>query len=97
MSDAGRCGAGTCRTSTSVLFFHYNHRIPNIKKQRSVTPAIVYFPAGTYVVSKAITPYYYTQVIGDARNPPTLQASAGFTGFAIIGEELTTYILSTTY
>jgi len=35
-------------------------------------------------VSKALTPYYYTQVIGDARNPPTLLASADFTGFAVI-------------
>jgi len=37
-------------------------------------------------VSRALTPYYYTQVIGDARHPPTLLAAANFQGFAVIGE-----------
>ncbi|KAJ7074278.1 exo-beta-1,3-glucanase [Mycena amicta] len=50
----------------------------------TVTPAVVYFPAGTYLVSKAIIAYYYTQLIGDARNPPTLLATAGFTDIAVI-------------
>ncbi|KAJ7684640.1 exo-beta-1,3-glucanase [Mycena polygramma] len=49
-----------------------------------VTPAVVYFPSGTYLVSDAIVALYYTQLIGDAANPPTLLASAGFTGFAVI-------------
>lgn len=50
----------------------------------TVTPAIVYFPPGTYVVSTPIIQYYYTQFIGDALNPPTLKAAAGFTGMAVI-------------
>uniref|UniRef100_A0A0W0FZR5 Rhamnogalacturonase A/B/Epimerase-like pectate lyase domain-containing protein n=1 Tax=Moniliophthora roreri TaxID=221103 RepID=A0A0W0FZR5_MONRR len=41
----------------------------------TVTPAIVYFPKGTYLVSSPIIAYYYTQLIGDARDPPTLLAS----------------------
>ncbi|EMD38344.1 glycoside hydrolase family 55 protein [Gelatoporia subvermispora B] len=65
MSTGGRCGGGSCESST-------------------VTPAIVYFPPGTYVVSTPINTYYYTQIIGDARTPPTLKASAGFTGMAVI-------------
>lgn len=65
MSAGGRCGGGSCPSST-------------------VTPAIVYFPQGTYLVSSAINTYYYTQMIGDARNPPTLLASASFSGFAVI-------------
>jgi glucan 1,3-beta-glucosidase len=28
--------------------------------------------------------YYYTQLIGDPNNPPTLQATACFSGFALI-------------
>lgn len=50
----------------------------------TTTPALVYFPAGTYLVSAAIEPFYYTQLVGDARTPPTLLASANFTGFAVI-------------
>ncbi|EGN92975.1 glycoside hydrolase family 55 protein [Serpula lacrymans var. lacrymans S7.3] len=65
MSSGGRCGGGSCASST-------------------LTPAIVYFPSGTYVVSSAIDMYYYTQMIGDAKNPPTLLASSGFSGFAVI-------------
>ena len=51
---------------------------------QTTTPALVYFPPGTYVVSKPIIPYYYTQLVGDAINPPTLKASADFAGMAVI-------------
>ncbi|TFK55180.1 glycoside hydrolase family 55 protein [Heliocybe sulcata] len=50
----------------------------------TVAPAVVFFPQGTYVVSSPIVAYYYTQLIGDARVPPTLRASAGFSGVAVI-------------
>jgi glucan 1,3-beta-glucosidase len=50
----------------------------------TTTPAIVYFPPGTYVVSKPIVQYYYTQFIGDALSLPTLKASASFEGMAVI-------------
>jgi glucan 1,3-beta-glucosidase len=45
---------------------------------------VVYFPAGTYVVSSPIVLWYYTQMVGDARNLPTLKATAGFGGIAVI-------------
>ncbi|KAF7295340.1 hypothetical protein MIND_01073400 [Mycena indigotica] len=38
----------------------------------------------TYLVSKAIIAYYYTVLIGDAKNPPTLLAAASFTDIAVI-------------
>lgn len=50
----------------------------------TVTPALVYFPSGTYLVSKPIVQYYYTQLVGDAINPPTLKADAAFSGMAVI-------------
>ncbi|KAJ7197151.1 exo-beta-1,3-glucanase, partial [Mycena pura] len=50
----------------------------------TVTPAVVFFPSGTYLVSHSIIAYYYTQLIGDARNPPTLLAAASFTDIAVI-------------
>ncbi|KIY43610.1 glycoside hydrolase family 55 protein [Fistulina hepatica ATCC 64428] len=65
ISDGGRCGGGTCESST-------------------VSPAVVYFPQGTYLVSTPIQPYYYTQLIGDARVPPTILASSAFSGLAVI-------------
>jgi len=50
----------------------------------TTTPAVVYFPAGTYLISRSILPAYFTQLIGDAANPPTLKASANFEGFGLI-------------
>ncbi|KAK2013535.1 glucan 1,3-beta-glucosidase [Colletotrichum eremochloae] len=50
----------------------------------TVTPALVYFPAGTYVVSKPIVMKYYTHMVGDATALPTIKAAASFTGMAVI-------------
>ncbi|KAG6855418.1 hypothetical protein H0H87_003139, partial [Tephrocybe sp. NHM501043] len=50
----------------------------------TITPAVVYFPKGTYVVSKPIVALYLTQLIGDAKAPPTLLASSSFDGMAVI-------------
>ncbi|KAH6606872.1 glycoside hydrolase family 55 [Trichoderma cornu-damae] len=51
---------------------------------QTTTPALVYFPPGTYVVSSPIILYYYTHMIGDATNLPTLKASNNFAGIAVI-------------
>lgn len=50
----------------------------------TITPALVYFPRGTYLISAPIIAYYYTQLIGDARAPPTLLAALTFEGIAVI-------------
>ncbi|THH29864.1 hypothetical protein EUX98_g4330 [Antrodiella citrinella] len=50
----------------------------------STSPAVIYFPPGTYKVSTPILALYQSQLIGDARNPPTLLASSNFAGFAVI-------------
>ncbi|KAJ3811027.1 exo-beta-1,3-glucanase [Lentinula aff. lateritia] len=50
----------------------------------TVSPAVVFFPQGTYLISSPIVAYYYTQLIGDARDPPTLLASPSFAGMAVI-------------
>lgn len=39
----------------------------------------------TYLVSRPIIAWYYTGLVGDARRPPTLLASPGFEGLAVIG------------
>ncbi|KAJ5627671.1 hypothetical protein N7490_009899 [Penicillium lividum] len=53
----------------------------------TTTPAIVYFPPGTYVVSKPIVQYYYTQIVGDATDLPIIKAAAAFTGMAVIDSD----------
>ncbi|KAF2120151.1 glucan 1,3-beta-glucosidase [Lophiotrema nucula] len=50
----------------------------------TTTPALIYFPPGTYLISKPIQQYYYTQFVGDATNLPVLKASASFTGMGLI-------------
>ncbi|KAL1994135.1 hypothetical protein VTN49DRAFT_2804 [Thermomyces lanuginosus] len=54
---------------------------------QTTTPALVYFPPGTYLVSKPIIQYYYTQLVGDALDLPVLKASADFTGMAVIDSD----------
>lgn len=50
----------------------------------TTTPALVYFPPGTYVVSKPILQLYYTQLVGDAVSLPTIKAAPQFEGMAVI-------------
>ncbi|KAJ3169315.1 hypothetical protein HK101_011499 [Irineochytrium annulatum] len=45
----------------------------------TLTPALVFFPAGVYLISSPIVQYYYTQLVGDATHPPTLKASSAWT------------------
>ncbi|TMW66276.1 hypothetical protein Poli38472_004041 [Pythium oligandrum] len=53
----------------------------------TTTPALVYFPSGTYVVSKPIIAYYLSQLVGDAVNKPVLKAAANFEGMAVIDSD----------
>lgn len=53
----------------------------------TVTPALVYFPPGTYLVSAPLIQYYYTQFVGDAVTIPTIKAAASFTGIAVIDSD----------
>ncbi|TQV99224.1 LysM domain-containing protein [Cordyceps javanica] len=46
--------------------------------------AIIYFPPGTYLVCTPIIQLYYTQFIGDALNPPTIQGCSNFSGIALV-------------
>ncbi|KAM3066382.1 hypothetical protein ACMFMG_003111 [Clarireedia jacksonii] len=50
----------------------------------TTTPAVVYFPAGTYLISSSIIDYYYTQLIGNPNNVPVLKATPNFSGFGLI-------------
>lgn len=50
----------------------------------TTTPAVVYFPSGTYLISSSIIDQYYTQLVGNPNDPPTLKASPNFSGFGLI-------------
>lgn len=52
----------------------------------TVSPAVVYFPPGTYRLTAPIISYYYTSLVGDARYRPNLKADVNFQGAAIIDE-----------
>lgn len=71
------------------------HRAPSLRRW-STSPRVSETPnryrlnlninLGTYVVSTPIIPFYYTSMVGDGKNLPTLKATAGFNGIAVIGE-----------
>ena len=42
------------------------------------TPAVVFFPPGTYLVSSPIIDHYYTQIIGDPTDMPIIKAAPNF-------------------
>ncbi|KAK0252307.1 hypothetical protein LTS09_012652 [Friedmanniomyces endolithicus] len=46
----------------------------------TVTPAIVYFPSGVYMINASIIDYYYTQLIGNPNCLPTIRAFPTFSG-----------------
>ncbi|EME45017.1 glycoside hydrolase family 55 protein [Dothistroma septosporum NZE10] len=53
---------------------------PGTCASTTTTPAVVYFPAGTYMVNSSIIDYYYTQLIGNPNCLPTIKAFPKFTG-----------------
>ncbi|KJR87858.1 LysM domain protein [Sporothrix schenckii 1099-18] len=50
----------------------------------TATPAVIYFPSGTYLVSDTLIMYYNTQFLGDPTARPTLLAAASFVGYAVV-------------
>lgn len=53
----------------------------------TITPAIVYFPPGKYLVSKPIQMYYYTQMVGDAVDLPQIIMASTFEGMAMFDSD----------
>ena len=52
-----------------------------------MSPALVYFPPGVYLVSRPLVQLYYTQLVGDALSLPTLKAAPSFQGIAVIDSD----------
>ena len=45
---------------------------------------MVYFPAGTYIISSSLLDYYDTQLIGNPNSLPVLKATSTFSGLGVI-------------
>ncbi|KAJ4266464.1 hypothetical protein NW762_004449 [Fusarium torreyae] len=52
--------------------------IPGVCKGSTISPATVYIPSGTYLISNSLIDLYYTQIIGDPTNRPVIKASGSF-------------------
>jgi hypothetical protein len=50
----------------------------------STKGAVIYIPAGTYVITRPIIMYYYTAIIGDPKNRPVIKGARNFRGIALI-------------
>ncbi|KAM0738325.1 hypothetical protein ACQRIT_006062 [Beauveria bassiana] len=85
VKDYGARGDGTTDDTAAInAAITAGNRCGRGCDSSTTTPALVYFPKGTYVVSKPIIQYYYTQLVGDAVDIPTIKSSANFQGIAVI-------------
>ncbi|KIY02080.1 uncharacterized protein Z520_02218 [Fonsecaea multimorphosa CBS 102226] len=86
VKDYGAKGDGVTDETASInLAIKSGDRCdPESCKSSTTTPAVVYFPAGTYMISSSISDYYYTQLIGNPNCMPTLRASRNFTDSTLI-------------
>ncbi|KAA8569809.1 hypothetical protein EYC84_002152 [Monilinia fructicola] len=57
---------------------------PGVCQSTTTTPAVVYFPSGTYLISSSIIDYYITQIVGNPKNLPVLKGTSNFTGLGLI-------------
>lgn len=55
--------------------------------QSTTSPALVYFPSGKYLISSPIIMYYYTQMVGNAVDLPTLVMAPSFSGMGLIDSD----------
>jgi glucan 1,3-beta-glucosidase len=62
--------------------------VPGSCAVSTITPAVVYFPTGTYILSSSIIDYYYTQLIGNLNSQPTLKGMINFQGLGLIDGDL---------
>ena len=61
-----------------------NRCAPNKCASSTTLGAVVYFPAGTYIISSSLLDYYNTQLIGNPNSLPILKAKSTFSGLGVI-------------
>lgn len=72
--DGGRCftGCGPGRGG------------PDDPPAKTLKPALIYFPSGTYKIKKSLNIYIYTQLVGNPLDRPTIKADAAFNGLYLL-------------
>ncbi|KAJ4305297.1 hypothetical protein N0V90_000828 [Kalmusia sp. IMI 367209] len=86
VKDYGAKGDGVTDDSAAInaAISDGNRCGPWVCESSTTTPAIVYFPSGTYVIAKPIIMYYMTQLHGNPNGRPVLKASPSLSALALI-------------
>ncbi|KAF1978534.1 exo-beta 1,3 glucanase-like protein [Bimuria novae-zelandiae CBS 107.79] len=86
VKDYGAKGDGVTDDSAAInaAIKDGNRCGPWVCESSTDTPALVYFPSGTYVIAKPIIMYYMTQLHGNANDRPVLKASPSLQALALI-------------
>ncbi|KAF2660462.1 glycoside hydrolase family 55 protein [Lophiostoma macrostomum CBS 122681] len=84
--DYGAKGDGVTDDSDAInrAISDGNRCGPWVCQSSTTTPAIVYFPAGTYIIGKSIVMYYSTQLLGNPNSRPVLKAAPTLQALALI-------------
>ncbi|KAF2855299.1 glycoside hydrolase family 55 protein [Plenodomus tracheiphilus IPT5] len=82
VKDYGAVGDGVTDDTAAInrAMAEGNRCGPGVCESSTDTPAVVYFPGGTYLISSSIIDYYYNQIIGNPNCLPTILAASNFTG-----------------
>ncbi|KAF3934582.1 hypothetical protein ABW20_dc0100640 [Dactylellina cionopaga] len=89
VKDYGAVGDGVTDDTAAInLAISTGSRCGDNCGSSTVSPAIVYFPTGNYLISSPIISYYNTQLIGNAASPPTIKGSASFIGLGMISSDV---------
>ena len=82
MKDFGAAGDGVTDDTAAInnAISSGGRCAPGSCASTTVTPAVVYFPPGVYMINGSIIDYYYTQLIGNPNCVPTIRAFATFAG-----------------
>ena len=88
MWTGDRCGmnCGSSTTSPATVYFPQGF----VRSSCEILSAPYLLDHSTYLVSDSIPALYYTEIVGDAREPPTILAAANFnpTALAIFGKRV---------
>jgi glucan 1,3-beta-glucosidase len=57
---------------------------PGDPPAKTLKPALIYFPSGTYKISRTINSYIFTQLVGNPLDRPVLKADKNFSGLYLL-------------
>ncbi|KAF7359345.1 Exo-beta-1,3-glucanase [Mycena sanguinolenta] len=98
VKDFGAKGDGvtddTAAINSAIAFGNRCQGGSDVCNSTTITPALVFFPQGTYLVSDSIVSLYYTVIAGDATNLPTILAASNHTTNAVIDADFAGYYVN---